>query len=140
MVTKRVVILGGPKTGKTTLAKTADCPVRHTDNTMGLGWSEGSEAVAEWFDEPGPWVVEGVACARALRKWLQAHPVGGLPCDVIVVLHTPHVEWSKGQMAMTKGINKVFGEIMEQLGDMGVEILHYYFETPKTVDWAVNGK
>ena len=75
----RVVIAGGPRTGKTThankLGAESGARVRHTDDLIGrLEWSAASQEVSQWFDEPGPWIVEGVAVPRAVRKWLAAHP------------------------------------------------------------------
>jgi hypothetical protein len=138
----RICIAGGPRTGKTTLAgrliatdpvdfmsaargatSPADLnPVRHTDNLMHLGWSEASEAAALWFDEPGPWIVEGVAVPRALRKWLAAHPEGK-PCDVVHWLEEPRDLRSKGQIAMGKGCETVWMEIHDALTERGVRIV-----------------
>ena len=79
----RVVLVGGPLTGKSTLARALaprylpepEHQTRCTDELMGvLEWSEASAEVARWLNEPGPWIIEGVATARALRKWLTQHP------------------------------------------------------------------
>lgn len=118
----RLVILGGPKTGKTTLAKSMTLPVKHTDDVMHLGWSEASEMVATWFDEPGPWVIEGVACARALRKWLAANE--GQPCDTIIICTEALVPLTTGQRSMAKGVMTVLAEILPELTRRGVEIQH----------------
>lgn len=116
----RIVICGGPRTGKTTLAReleviTARDP-RHTDDLVHLGWSEASQAAALWLDEPGPWIIEGVAMSRALRKWRDAHPGEPPPVDKVIRLTTPHVELTKGQAAMAKGEETVWQEIAEWLG------------------------
>jgi len=128
----RIVILGGPRTGKTTLAmstgqETATAPVRHSDDLIEelkhLGkdaWSEGSRRVAEWLDAPGPWIIEGVALARALRKWREAHPGEPPPVDKIIRLTTPHVALTKGQAAMAKGEETVWQEIAGWLLGEGV--------------------
>lgn len=147
----RICIAGGPRTGKTTLAGkiaadivTMECdscgwpaaehgcatpilgrviaPVRHTDDLIHLGWSEASAAAALWFDEPGPWIVEGVAVPRALRKWLASHPAGK-PCDVVYWLEDPHEELTPGQAAMTKGCATVWEEVADELHARGVEIV-----------------
>ena len=123
----KIVIVGGPKTGKTTFAKklssdTEIVPVRHTDDVISLGWSEGSAEVATWFDKPGSWIVEGVAAVRALRKWLDAHR-DGKPCDVVKMMLTgPFGTPTKAQAAMTKGHNTVWAEIENDLRDRGVRI------------------
>jgi hypothetical protein len=129
----RICIAGGPRTGKTTLAldlyeRTRIDPdhdrvgvLRHTDDLIDLGWSEASAAAAEWFREPGPWIVEGVAVPRALRKWLAANE--GKPCDVVYWLEEPHEELSPGQVAMAKGCATVFDEIRAELEARGVHIV-----------------
>lgn len=137
----RIVITGGPRTGKTTLANSfelhgagcrvrqggGDCTcarslLRHTDDLMELGWSEASQAAALWLDEPGPWIIEGVAVSRALRKWRAAHPGAAPPVDRVIRLTTPHVELTKGQAAMAKGEETVWAEVEPWLRDSDVDI------------------
>lgn len=121
---RRTVIIGGPRTGKTTLAlQFADdfgCAVHHLDDLIQThNWSEASEAASHYFDRPGPWIVEGVAAVRALRKWL-ARSETGKPCDVILTLMMPRVELTKGQSAMAKGVATVWREIAHELVARGV--------------------
>lgn len=124
-MTTRVVIAGGPKTGKSSLAECLEAidvaRIRHTDDLAHLGWSEASAAAALWFGAPGPWIVEGVAAARALRKWLASHPEGK-PCDVVYVLDEPVVARTPGQETMAKGCQTVFAEVRPELVRRGVEI------------------
>jgi hypothetical protein len=121
----RILITGGPRTGKTTRANASagDCgPIRHTDDLIAThGWSEASEVVAGWFDAPGPWVIEGVAVPRALRKWLRGH-ADGTPCDVVLLLEHPHVPLVAGQAAMAKGLWTVWSEIEGELAARGVRL------------------
>lgn len=123
----RIVITGGPRTGKTTLATHLSthlrAPVAHTDSITNVGWSQASLTVAAWFTGPeaGPWIVEGVVAPRALRKWL-AHHDTGTPCDVVYWLAKPFVELSKGQLAMTVGIETVFSQIEKELIRRNVEV------------------
>ena len=132
----RIAITGGPKTGKTTLADqmwngiavaagAADPMkrglgigiVRHTDDLIGTHeWSDASAEVAHWFDAPGPWIIEGVAVSRALRKWRDQHPGERPPVDRVIYLVEPHVDLTKAQTAMAKGVEKVHAEIEEWLG------------------------
>jgi len=120
-VTRRIVIAGVPKAGKTTHAKTFTCTVLHTDDLIEFGWSEASEEVArKWLTQPGPWVVEGVASVRALRKFMASSIAK--PCDAVLYLSAPHVELSPGQAAMAKGVDKVWREIVPRLKARGVEV------------------
>ena len=119
---ERICIIGGPRTGKTTLASSMS-HVLHTDDLIGqFDWSRVSEFVAQdWLARPGPWVIEGVAAVRALRKWLAAN-AEGMPCERIIVLTKPHVELSKGQASMTKGHEKVWQEVRPMLLARGVAV------------------
>lgn len=122
----RVLIVGGPGTGKSTLAHRIGPAerVRSTDELVGvLEWSEVSVEVALWLCEPGPWVIEGVATARALRKWLAASP--GTALDVVVVLTgQPFVELTKGQAAMNKGVSTVWNEIVIDVLKRGARVIN----------------
>lgn len=130
----RICITGGPRTGKTTLALklvdghvAATWPIvkpiasRHTDDLMHLGWSEASAAVLPWLDEPGPWIIEGVAVSRALRKWREAHPGEAPPVDRVIYLCLPREQLTSGQEIMTRGIATVHDEIEGWLAEHGIE-------------------
>ncbi|TXH11826.1 MAG: hypothetical protein E6R03_13975 [Hyphomicrobiaceae bacterium] len=122
----RILITGGPRTGKTVLAVKlsiqSGLQVFHTDDLIDVGWSEASANAAEWMEQPGPWVIEGVSIPRALRKWLAAHPEGK-PADKIIYLSVPRVELSSGQAAMAKGVATVWREVVPELVRRGVEIV-----------------
>lgn len=125
MSAQRICITGGPRTGKTTLAEYIGNAlhiqnVRHTDDVMHLGWSAASEAVAAWFNAPGPWIIEGVAVSRALRKWRAAHPGEPPPVDRVIYLEHAHEPLSRGQYRMSVGVETVHAEIEEWLADHGV--------------------
>lgn len=116
---ERLAIGGGPHSGKTTLGGNL---ARHTDDLIGqMEWSAASEEVAKWFSESGTWTIEGVAVARALRKWLVSNPKGK-PCDRIIYLHGSFDELKLGQEAMSKGCRKVWDEIRDDLIARGVTI------------------
>lgn len=121
----RVAVVGGPRTGKTTLAQTRlsdGFRVRHADDLKDTHeWSAASEEVARWLGEPGPWVVEGVAVVRGLRKWLAANPEGR-PADVVAYLERPLVELSRGQAAMAKGTATIWAGVWPELLRRGVEV------------------
>lgn len=127
---ERVAIGGGPKTGKSTLSLSVareleldPLAIHHTDDLVGvLEWSEASAQVAEWMCEPGRWVIEGVSVARALRKWLAAHPEGK-PCDILIWRTEPFSDdLLPGQAAMSKGCDTVLRGIEAALLERGVEI------------------
>lgn len=123
---RRIVILGGPHTGKTILSKRlkTECGisnVRHSDDIKHLGWSESSAAASEWLNEQGEWVAEGVQMARALRKWLAANPDTPLDIDIIT-LSKPFDALLKGQESMAKGVFTVFSEIRSELIERGARI------------------
>ncbi len=117
----RIVIAGVPKAGKTTLSEGYK-NVHHTDDLIRvLGWSELSQEVAEWFYDPGPWVIEGVATVRALRKWLRDNPEG-TPCDEVIFLGEPHIELTPRQQGMAKGICTIWEGVQTELKQRGVTI------------------
>lgn len=126
----RIAIIGGPKTGKTTLAKKIG-GARSTDELIHLGWSGASQEASKWFDEPGPWMIEGVALPRALRKWRERNPFQKPPVDKIIYLRKPHQPLLPGQMSMSKGVDTVMKELMPWLRTHGVEITNGEEETDK---------
>lgn len=129
----RIVITGGPRTGKTTMAREmvggddprdrmehAHVMVRHTDdlieqckNLGGSAWSEASRIASTWLDEPGPWIIEGVAMSRALRKWAEAHPGEPPPVDRVIYLAVAHESLDTRQIAMAKGVETVHSKDVE---------------------------
>ncbi len=120
----RTIIIGPPKSGKTTLALSYDCEKIHGDDFIELGWSEASQAVADLLGgkpEDSTYVAEGVVMARALRKMLAGSPYRK-PCCKVVYLEVPYVELTKGQIAMGKGLLTVWNEIEPKLVELGVEI------------------
>lgn len=127
----RICITGGPKTGKTTLSLNMERhsaqptgPIRHTDDLIGThDWSEASQQVSEWLDAPGPWIIEGVAVSRALRKWRDQHPGEPPPVDRVIYLSEPHEALTRAQAAMAKGVRKVHDEIEGWLLAAGIDII-----------------
>lgn len=124
----KTIIAGGPRTGKSTLAQRFPVAKRNTtDDTIGMGWSQSSHEVSLWFDREGPWVIEGVATVRALRKWLQRNADEktreAAPCERVIVLTQPRTELSEGQVSMTKGIITVWNEIAPELERRGVDVI-----------------
>ncbi len=115
---ERVVLVGGPRTGKSIVAAIAGerygRVVMWADGLIGeCAWSELSLRVSMRFDEPGPWIIEGTATVRALRKWL-ANNDGQLDAHVIY-MPTPVQVQSEGQAAMSKAVNTIYEEIRSDL-------------------------
>lgn len=127
-MSERVIIIGGPRRGKSTLArklraagiptfcgdprskvKEPDDDVTYLPEGIPFAGEEGAAQwiVRNWLTLPGPWVIEGWIMARVLRRW----PVtSGAPADKIVVLTRAMATCSSGQEAMHKGVMTVWGE------------------------------
>lgn len=117
----RTVIVGGPRTGKTTRALAEGGEIIHTDALVGeRDFSAQSQAVAEHLGKPESFTMEGVTAVRALRKWMRDHP--GKPCDKVVRLTEPKVALSEGQRRLGVGCDTVFREIEPELRRRGVVI------------------
>ena len=102
----RIAIVGGPNTGKSTLCHLVDDrPVFASGLLIDqVTWAEAPHALVAVAISLDRFVIEGVQTARALRK--------GMPVDYIVWLHKPRIELTKGQAAMTKGINTIMGSFL----------------------------
>lgn len=130
---QRIVIVGGPSRGKSTLAhelhEKTGVPVFCGDPASKVEFQKpytvylpeglpfaGDNGPSVWIMEnwlpmPGPWILEGHVMARALRRWARSHP-NGFPCDrVIVLAREAHRATTPGQEAMHKGVMKVWSEI-----------------------------
>ncbi len=128
----RIILIGGPARGKSTLAETYHkdgytiyCGdplsfVKHPNQTStyrpeDLAFSGNGGAadwiVKNWFPLPSPWICEGHVMARALRRWARENR-DGYPCDKIIVMdRKAFVETTPAQEAMHKGVIKVWKEI-----------------------------
>lgn len=119
----RVVVAGGPGAGKTTLAAELAArlglPIIATDDLQHLPWSDQSSVAATWMERPGPWVMEGVTTARALRKRLEEP---GKPCDVVVYLRPP-LRQRGGKRQMSRQIDTILADLRAPLQRRGVELV-----------------
>lgn len=118
----RILVAGRPRCGKTlaalSLSRQHKAPLRSTDDLIkGSEWSEASEKASLWLDEPGPWVIEGVAVVRALRKWLARHPPpgDGLPFDEMHWYRKLKCASTKGQNVLGKACETVWREIRPEV-------------------------
>lgn len=121
----RLIIAGGPLTGKTTLANhmagERNAIALHTDDLIaGHSWSEASTLIKCWMEEPGPWIIEGVAAVRGLRKWLEEY--GGPPCEHVIWLVRAREPLTPGQLTMMKGCQTIWRDIVSELSARCVEV------------------
>lgn len=125
---KRVLIAGGPRVGKTELAKKyaeayGITNIRCTDDVIHkYGWSRASLEVATWFYDVGPWIIEGTVVVRALRRWLLHTSMNDRCADEIVYLHSPVVQVTKDQHRMLIGCNTIWSEIVGEVRARGFQI------------------
>lgn len=126
---ERIVIIGWPRAGKSTLAATLSlkhlctdpqsvCPKGVQGVPDDLSWSEASRFVADsWLGRPGT-VIEGVGAARALRKWIKANPGRKPPVDKVIVLKTQYGRPTNEQTIMGRGVDTVLKEITPMIQDI----------------------
>lgn len=118
----KYVIIGGPRTGKTTLgqklAEAARMPLRSTDDLKHLDWDDVTPIVVQWFLDPNPCVIEGVRAIHALRV-IQDYDLREFK---IILLIQPQVEQTGRQMAMADGILGIYRRIKDRLRVQGAEI------------------
>lgn len=125
----RIVIVGGPRTGKTTLSGVIMAAFglspRHTDDLIETHeWGAAISEVENWLRTGGPWVIEGVTAAHALRRWLSANE-SGAPADIVVVTSVPHMELSDGQRRLGDQFHSVVSEIHDELVSRGVNVVSF---------------
>lgn len=133
---RRTVLSGGPRTGKSTLAVRAgerySRKVRHADSLIGsTDWSGASDEVAKWIGEDGDWIVEGVTAPRALRKWLAEHPGEKLDLTIIHTREPVQVQTDK-QRAMSKGVETVWKSIRDELKKRGATVIERDADEPES--------
>lgn len=122
----RTVIVGGPRTGKTTLARKlveAQGVVGiSTDDYMSLPWADVPDAVVTRLSRLNDFVLEGVQAARVLRRWYISDE-SAPQIDRVICLWRTVAPVNRGQAAMGKGIQTVFAEVMPLLHASGVEVV-----------------
>lgn len=121
----RILVIGVPRAGKSTLVDMLkaqlDIPVTHIDEwAKDMPWSFVSDRVAEKLESEGPWIMEGVAGVRGLRKWLLKNE--GKPEFHIVWMNDPKVKLTAGQDNMRNGTKTIWAGVKQTLEVRGVNI------------------
>lgn len=134
------IIMGGPRSGKSTYARELrrqGIPTYCTDPLSlvkdqeegvtylpeGLDWSDTSQYIADhWFDLPCSLCVEGIASVRALRKYLDQHE-GRLPDYYRLVM-----------------FNRQYGELLEGQRRMGLSVQTIWKDTRNLIKgpWQID--
>jgi adenylate kinase family enzyme len=121
----RILIAGWPRVGKTflaaQLAASSGARVLHTDDLIAThAWSEASRVASAWLEDPGPWICEGVAIPRAIRKFLERN--ASAPADLLYWSATPREDLTPGQITMGKGCDTVWAAVRDELVRRGTRI------------------
>lgn len=129
----RIILVGGPRCGKSTLArklrKQYNIPTFCTDPLSlvkdledgvtylpeGMEWSESSKFVLDrWMSKEGPWCIDGIASVRAIRKAITEGKKDILEGVYILPVLKQYQDavTKKGQISLLKGVEKVWYEIL----------------------------
>lgn len=116
MTIHRILIAGGPGTGKSTLAaclsQQLHYPIHSTDDTISTleEWHLRVIEVAEnWMQQPAPWIIEGVLIPVALRYLRDSGAAA--PADLLIYQRQPYKQLTLDQQRMAKGVQSVYAEI-----------------------------
>ena len=136
----RIVVIGGPRTGKTTYAtklarefgahlastgkRTPDeSGLVSTDNYMRrANWGTLPDVVLKDLKDRDNWVLEGTQAARVLRRALKEDP--SFKVDKVLVFNRPWVTRNGGQEAMAKGVRTILKDMAPLLKKAGIEVEH----------------
>lgn len=124
----RILIGGGPRTGKTYLARrlgmTTGHRVMRTEAILARGatFAQLGGWVSEWMAQPGPCIIEGLAVPRGIRHWLRNH-TEPVPFDKVYWLGTnPRITLTKGQESTAKACATVWAQCVAALQQQGIII------------------
>lgn len=136
---EKILIVGAPGVGKTTLAEEERrrlglghfmCTDTEQQARQARGghpnalyapsvynfsqhWSDLSQWVADtWLNNAGPWVIEGVAVYRALRKWHDAHPGEEAPCTALLWPTEPRIQLSERAQQMGRTHDEKLSDLL----------------------------
>jgi hypothetical protein len=157
----RIVVLGGPRTGKTTyatkLAKQLGVHLastgKHTEDPEGLvsvknygkvstddylnryDYKELPSRVIDDLRKMDSFVLEGTQAARVLRRWLREAPEEPKLDNTLVFLGKPWVPRNPRQEATTKGVKTVWRDLEPLLKRYGVPYEHMTPPEMTEEDW-----
>jgi len=147
----RIVVIGGPRTGKTTYAtklarqlgahlastgkRTEDeSGLVSTDNYMRrANWGTLPDVVLKDLKNRENWVLEGTQAARVLRRALKEDPT--FKVDKVLVFNRPWVARNTGQEAMAKGVKTILKDMAPLLEKAGIEVEHMTPPQMTEEDW-----
>ncbi len=130
----RIVVIGGPRTGKTTYATKLARQVgahlastgKRTENEAGLVSTDNYMRRANWKTLPDVvikdlrgrenWVLEGTQAARVLRRWLRESP-DEVKVDKVLVFNRAWVPRNPGQHGAAARARRYRGGAHDAAGD-----------------------
>lgn len=149
----RIVVIGAPRTGKSTYAtklarqlgvhlvstgKRTDAPegLISTDNYIRRGsFEEVPGLIIKDLRGRKDFVLEGTQAARVLRRWFRDEKDPPPIDKVIFVGNRPWITHNKGQAAMGKAVRTVFREVEPLLKAAGVPVEHMSLPEMSEADW-----
>ena len=125
-MSKRILIVGGPRTGKTTLSRELQeetrLPTFHTDDFLHLkDFRAQTTATTNWLLVEPDYIVEGVHTVYALRRLLEERYEGEKPAplpDLIHFCEKPFERLHTGQERLWRGVNTVMYDLLERFPDL----------------------
>jgi hypothetical protein len=117
----RIVIVGGPRCGKSKLAERLERVIWHTDDMIMGSLNDSGVAIAQWFERPGPWVIEGVTATTALEYWFACNGYRP-PCDCVLALWKPVIPLNRVQQNMLRHLRYRWSNIQASLAQTGVSV------------------
>lgn len=157
----RIVVIGGPRTGKTTYATKLARELKvhlastgkHTENPEGLvsvknygkvstddyvskySYPDLPAKVIEDLRKMDDFVLEGTQAARVLRRWLREAPDEPKLDKTLVFLGKPWVQRNPRQEATAKGVKTVWRDLEPLLKRHGVPYEHMVPPEMTEEDW-----
>ena len=151
----RIVVLGGPRTGKTTYAtrlarelgvhlastgKRTEAPegLVSTDNYLDSGsYDDLPDRVIADLRGRESFVLEGTQAARVLRRWLRTTP-DEVKLDKVLAFGRPWVRRTPKQEATAKGVRTTLRDLEPMLRQAGVEVEHMTPPELSPEEWRVH--